>query len=293
MKGILGIKIGMTQVFTTSGKLIPITVVVAEPNVVTQIKTRKKDGYEAVQLGFLAKRDKLSNKPERGHFKKTKTLPKRFLREIRDIDIALYPLGKEIKVNLFEVGEVVDVTGTSKGKGFQGVIKRHNFKRGPMTHGSRYHRRVGSLGSVGAMRVLKGKKLPGQMGGETTTIQNLKIVAIDQDNNCLLIKGSIPGPNKSLVIIKTSVKKPKSKIEMEELVSYQVFLDDLSQEDKNNAKEVSLEFEEVKADEPIKEEIVDDLIIEDNNSATEASLEGADAKEEKPLDEEATLKAQD
>lgn len=272
MKGILGTKVGMTQVFTVSGKLIPVTVVYVEPNMVTQIKTREKDGYEAIQLGYLTKREKLSNKPELGHLKKTKTPPKRFLREIRDVDSSLYPLGKEIKIDIFETGEIVDVTGTSKGKGFQGVIKLYHQKRGPMTHGSRYHRRVGSLGSVGAMRVLKGKKLPGHMGAETVTIQNLKIVAIDLTNNCLLIKGSIPGPNKSLVIIKSSVKKPKFKVEMEELVSYHTLVDEVLTEDKKDTKEVSLEVEKSSSD---------SVVIDDKT------------KDDQPLKEEATETTQD
>jgi large subunit ribosomal protein L3 len=220
MKGILGRKLGMTQVFTKSGILIPVTVIEVEPNIVTQIKTVETDGYNAIQLGFSTKREKLSNKPELGHYKKANTTPKRFLKEIRDVDATNYQMGQEIKVDIFETGEVVDVTGTSKGKGFQGSIKRHNFSRGPMSHGSQYHRGVGSLGTMKAMRVFKGKKLPGHMGHETVTIQNLEIVSIDIDNNIILVKGNVPGPKKSLVIIKTAIKHPDVINEKEELKKY-------------------------------------------------------------------------
>jgi large subunit ribosomal protein L3 len=206
MKGILGRKIGMTQVFTKSGVLIPVTVVEVEPNVVTQIKTTENDGYEAVQLGFDTKREKLATKANIGHTKKANTTPKRFFREVRGVNVNEYSLGEEIKVDIFTEGEVVDVTGTSKGKGFQGVIKRHNQSRGPMTHGSHYHRRPGSMGTMRPMRVFKGKKLPGHMGNETVTIQNLEIVAVDLDENVILIKGNVPGAKNSFVVIKTSVK---------------------------------------------------------------------------------------
>ena len=219
MKGILGIKRGMTQVFDTNGKLTPVTVVEVGTNVVTQIKTKENDGYEAIQLGYGEKREKLSNKPELGHTKKANTTPKRFLKEIRGVDINNYQLGQEITADIFEVGEVVDVTGTSKGKGFQGVIKRHNQSRGPMGHGSHYHRAPGSMGTMRPMRVFKGKKLPGHMGEETVTIQNLVIVAVDVENGCLLIKGNIPGPKKSFAVIRTAVKKP-IKMEMTDLITY-------------------------------------------------------------------------
>lgn len=221
-KGILGRKIGMTQVFTKSGKLIPVTVVLVEPNVVTQIKTMENDGYEALQLGFDTKREKLANKPSMGHTNKAKTTPKRFLREIRGMDINAYSLGQKISVDIFTEGEVIDVTGTTKGKGFQGVIKRHNQSRGPMTHGSHYHRGPGSMGTMLPMRVFKGKNLPGHMGTLTVTIQNLEVVKIDVENDIILVKGNIPGPNKSLVIIKTSVKTPGKINETEELNSYVV-----------------------------------------------------------------------
>lgn len=207
-KGILGRKMGMTQVFTKSGKLIPVTVVSVEPNVVTQIKTTETDGYNAVQLGFDTKREKLATKASIGHTTKANTTPKRFFREINGMDVNNYTLGQVITADLFVEGEVIDVTGTSKGKGFQGVIKRHNQSRGPMSHGSHFHRHPGSMGSMRPMRVFKGKNLPGHMGVETVTIQNLEIVMVDVENNVILVKGNIPGPKKSLVIIKSSVKTP-------------------------------------------------------------------------------------
>ena len=220
MKGILGRKIGMTQVFTKSGKLIPVTVVSVEPNVVTQIKTKENDGYEAIQLGFDTKREKLATKASIGHTNKANTTPKRFFKEIRGVDVSEYSLGQEVKVDIFTEGEMVDVTGTTKGKGFQGVIKRHGQSRGPMGHGSHYHRRPGSMGTMRPMRVFKGKALPGHMGIDTVTIQNLEIVAVDVENNVILIKGNVPGANKSLVIIKTAVKNPGKINEREELISY-------------------------------------------------------------------------
>lgn len=220
MKGILGKKIGMTQVFTKEGKLIPVTVVEVEPNVVTQIKTVEKDGYEAVQLATESIRESLSNKPSMGHTNKANTTPKRFLREIRGVNVNEYTLGQTIGVDIFSEGEMVDVTGTSKGKGFQGVIKRHNQSVGPMGHGSQYHRGVGSLGTLLPMHVLKGKKMPGQMGNVQRTVQNLEIVSVDTENNVILVKGNVPGPKKSLVMIRTAVKKPNVKKEAAELVSY-------------------------------------------------------------------------
>ena len=219
-KGILGRNLGMTQVFSKDGKLIPVTVVEVEPNVVTQIKTVETEGYEAIQLGFETKREKLSNKPQMGHLSKANSAPKRFIKEIRGVDISKYELGQELTVEVFEEGEMVDVTGISKGKGFQGVIKRFNQSRGPMGHGSQYHRGVGSLGTLRPMRVFKGKKLPGHMGNVTVTMQNLEVVAIMNDENVILFKGNVPGPKKSLVIIKSAVKKPNVKKEKVELVSY-------------------------------------------------------------------------
>lgn len=220
-KGILGRKLGMTQVFSKEGKLLPVTVVEVEPNVVTQIKTTETDGYDAIQLGFDTKREKLSNKAQKGHLAKANTAPKRFLKEIRGVDISKYQLGQELNCTVFEEGEMVDVTGISKGKGFQGVIKRYNQSRGPMGHGSQYHRGVGSLGTMRPMRVFKGKKLPGHMGSVTVTMQNLEVVAVMPEENVILIKGNVPGAKKSLVIIKSAVKKPNGKKEKIDLVSYE------------------------------------------------------------------------
>jgi large subunit ribosomal protein L3 len=219
-KGILGRKLGMTQVFTKSGKLIPVTVISVEPNIVTQIKTIENDGYEAIQLGFDTKREKLATKASIGHTNKANTTPKRFFKEIRGVEINNYTLGQEISCDIFEAGEVVDVTGTTKGHGFQGVIKRHGQSRGPMGHGSHYHRRPGSMGTMRPMRVFKGKNLPGHMGVLTVTIQNLEIVAVDKENNVILVKGNVPGPKKSLVVIQTSVKTPGKVNPAEELISY-------------------------------------------------------------------------
>ena len=205
-KGILGRKVGMTQIFAENGDLIPVTVIAAAPNVVLQKKTNETDGYEAIQLGFDDKREKLSNKPEMGHAAKASTTPKRFVREIRGVDVAGYEVGQEVKVDTFAEGDIIDITGKSKGKGFQGVIKRHGYSRGPMTHGSRHHRAPGSIGSVDAQRVFKGKKMPGRMGGKTVTIQNLEIVRVDTERNLLLVKGNVPGARKSLVTVKSAIK---------------------------------------------------------------------------------------
>ncbi|MDT2813246.1 50S ribosomal protein L3 [Vagococcus carniphilus] len=209
-KGILGKKVGMTQVFTENGELIPVTVIEATPNVVLQVKTVETDGYEAVQVGFQDKREVLSNKPAKGHVAKANTAPKRFIKEFNDVELGEYEVGKEIKVDVFQAGDIVDVTGTTKGHGFQGPIKRHNQSRGPMTHGSRYHRGPGSMGAASdPSRVFKGKKLAGRMGGDRVTIQNLEIVKVDTDKNVILIKGNVPGVKKSLVEIKTAVKAAK------------------------------------------------------------------------------------
>ena len=203
-KGILGKRVGMTQIFTEAGEFIPVTVIEATPNVVLQVKTVETDGYEAVQVGFDDKREVLSNKPAKGHVAKANTAPKRFIREFKNIEGL--EVGSEITVDIFEAGDIVDVTGTSKGKGFQGVIKRHGQSRGPMAHGSRYHRRPGSMGPVAPNRVFKQKKLPGQMGGNVVTIQNLEIVKVDADRNLLLVKGNVPGSKKALVTVKTAIK---------------------------------------------------------------------------------------
>ena len=220
MKGILGRKVGMTQVFTKEGKLIPVTVVEVEPNVVMQVKTNEKNGYNAIQLGVFEKKEKNASKAEIGNAKKANTTPKRFLKEIRDYE-GTYNVGDAIGVDVFENGEVVDVTGTSKGKGFQGVIKRHNQSRGPMGHGSHYHRRPGSMGTMRPMRVLKGKKLPGHMGAETVTVQNLEVIEVNVAENYILISGNIPGAKNSLVLIKTAVKNNRKK-DAKEIIEYEV-----------------------------------------------------------------------
>ena len=253
MKGILGRKIGMTQVFGTNGKLVPVTVIEIEPNVVTQVKTKDCDGYESVQLGFDSVREKISNKAKMGHTTKANTTPKRFLKEIRGVDISNYTLGQEVKADLFEAGEIVDVTGISKGKGFQGVIKKNNQHRGPMGHGSKYHRGVGSLGTMLPKRVLKGKALPGHMGDEQTTIQNLEIIKVDMEDNCILVKGSVPGAKKSLVIIKSAVKTDK-KYDAFDLISY--------------AEETPVE-EVVSTVEPVTEDIVEETINTEESSQVE------------------------
>ncbi len=238
-KGILGRKIGMTGVWTTDGKLIPVTVVEIEPNVVMQIKTVEKDGYDAIQIGTIDKKEKNSSKPELGHSKKANTNPKRFLKEIRGVDVSNYHLGMELKGDIWTEGEMVDVTGTSKGKGFQGVIKRFNQTRGPMGHGSQYHRGVGSMGTLLPMRVIPGKKLPGHMGNETVTIQNLEIVKVDLENNVILIKGNVPGPKKSLVLIHSCVKhngKINSKVELISFVSKEI-TESVNNSENNNVVE--------------------------------------------------------
>ena len=219
MKGILGRKIGMTQVFTKDGKLIPVTVVSCEPNVVMQVKTVETDGYNAIQLGVFEKKENRATKAEIGHAQKAKTTPKRFLKEIRDAE-GNYNVGDTIGVNIFEVGEIIDVTGTSKGKGTQGVIKRHNQSRGPMGHGSHYHRGPGSMGTMLPKRVLKGKNLPGHMGVETVTIQNLEIIEANSEENYILISGNIPGAKNSLVYIRTAIKNSR-KSNPKELLTYE------------------------------------------------------------------------
>ena len=207
-KGILGKKVGMTQIFTEAGEFIPVTVIEATPNVVLQVKTMENDGYEAVQLGFDDLREVLSNRPAKGHVAKANATPKRFIREFKNVEGL--EVGAEITVDTFEAGDIVDVTGTSKGKGFQGVIKRHGQSRGPMAHGSRYHRRPGSMGGASfPSRVFKGKALPGQMGGDRITIQNLEVVQVVPEKNVILIKGNVPGAKKSLITIKSAVKAGK------------------------------------------------------------------------------------
>jgi len=210
MKGILGRKIGMTQVFAADGTAVPVTVIQAGPCVVLQKKDAENDGYEAIQIGYDDKKDKNASKPAIGHAKKANAAPKRYVRELRGVNLADYEVGQEIKVDVFSEGEFVDVTGTSKGKGFQGAIKRHGQSRGPMTHGSKYHRGPGSFAVIRTgNRIPKGKKMAGHMGNETVTLQNLEVVKVDIERNVILVKGSIPGPKNSYVDVKASIKNSK------------------------------------------------------------------------------------
>lgn len=209
-KAILATKVGMTQIFNEDGVLTPVTVLQAGPCVVTQVKTMDNDGYSAVQVGYINKREKLVNKPLKGQFDKAGVSYKRFVREFKLEDAQNYEMGQEIKADIFAAGDKIDASATSKGKGFQGAIKRHGMSRGPMTHGSKYHRHAGSNGSASdPSKVFKGKKMPGQMGNKKITIQNLEIVRVDTENNLLLVKGAVPGPKKSLVTIRESVKTVK------------------------------------------------------------------------------------
>ena len=271
MKGILGRKVGMTEVFTTDGKLIPVTVISVEPNVVTQIKTTEKDGYDAIQLGAFDKREKSSNKPEMGHAKKANTSPKRFVKEIRGLDTNSYTLGQVIEADVFQSGDTVDVTGTSKGKGFQGVIKRWNQSRGPETHGSTYHRRVGSLGTMRPMRVLKGKKLPGHMGHEQITIQNLMIVDVDLENKYILVSGNVPGAKNSFVFVREAIKGSKGNGPIE-LVSYE-----------EGAQDTNTEVVETEA--PAEEVVENEAVVEEVEN-TEEVVEEAAEETETPSEEE-------
>ncbi len=243
MKGILGLKVGMTEKFTKDGRVIPVTVISVEPNVITQIKTVENDGYNAIQLGIVDKKEKRSTKPEIGHAKKAGAAPKRFLKEIRVDDVTSYELGSALKADTFEIGEKVDVTGTSKGKGFTGVIKRHNQSRGPETHGSRYHRRPGSMGTMRPMRVLKGKKLAGHMGCETVTIQNLEIIDINLEDNYILVSGNVPGAKNSLVLIKSTVKNTK-KVDPKDLIKYETVKEEKVEENISETIEETKEIEE-------------------------------------------------
>ena len=238
MKGILGRKVGMTEVFTKEGKVIPVTVIEVEKNTVMQVKTVENDGYNAIQLGVCDKKEKNATKASMGHAKKANTNPKRFLKEIRDYE-GSYNLGDTIDASLFAAGEVVDVTGTSKGHGTQGVIKRHGQKSGPSAHGSRYHRRPGSMGTMRPMRVLPGKALPGHMGCETVTIQNLVVVEANPAENYILVSGNVPGAKQSLVLIKSAAKNER-KAENNELVSYETVVDSVANDD-TEAKEENQE----------------------------------------------------
>ena len=209
-KAILATKVGMTQIFNEDGALTPVTVLQAGPCVVTQVKTVENDGYKAVQVGFTDKREKLVSKPVKGHFDKAGVSYKRFVREFRFENTEDYSVKDEIKADIFAAGDKIDATAISKGKGFQGAIKRHNQSRGPMAHGSKFHRHAGSNGSASdPSKVFKGKKMPGHMGAKQITIQNLEIVKIDVENNLILVKGAVPGPKKSLVTLKETVKAGK------------------------------------------------------------------------------------
>lgn len=272
MKGILGRKLGMTQVFTTDGKLVPVTVVECTPNVVTQQKTVETDGYEATQVGFEDKKERNPkygngfNKPEKGHFDKANTNPKRFVREFKSEEMSAYEIGSVIKVDIFAAGDIVDVTGTSKGKGFQGAIKRHGQSRGPMAHGSRYHRRPGSMGAITANRVFKGKKLPGHMGVKRTTVQNLEVVAIDLENNLLLIKGNIPGPKKGLVMVREGIKAFNKEKNVLDLVDFSPAVEEVA--------------EEVAVEETPVEEVKEETVVEETPAEEKAEEETVEAKEE-------------
>ena len=206
-KGILATKVGMTQIFNEDGVLTPVTVLQAGPCVVTQVKTVENDGYNAVQVGFVDKREKLVSKPVKGHFDKAGVSDKRYVREFRFENTDQYSVKDEIKAEIFAAGDKIDATAISKGKGFQGAIKRHGQSRGPMAHGSKFHRHAGSNGAASdPSKVFKGKKMPGQMGNKKVTIQNLEVVKVDAENNLILVKGAVPGPKKSLVTIKETVK---------------------------------------------------------------------------------------
>ncbi|MFV0380670.1 MAG: 50S ribosomal protein L3 [Breznakia sp.] len=222
MKGILGRKIGMTQVFTEDGVLIPVTVVEATPNIVLQKKTKEVDGYEAVQLGFEDVKEQRATKASKGHAAKAKTGPKRFARELRGNEMFNYEVGDSVGVDIFEAGDMVDVSGISKGKGFMGTIVRNNAKLGPMSHGSGHHRHIGSLATGGITsrkgKIDKGTVMAGQEGGYATTNQNLEIIKVDTKANYLLVKGNVPGPKKGLVVVKTSIKEDK--VEAKTLISY-------------------------------------------------------------------------
>ncbi|OHW62420.1 50S ribosomal protein L3 [Andreesenia angusta] len=207
MKSILGKKIGMTQIFLENGDVIPVTVLEAGPVNVIQKKTEEVDGYSAIQVGYGEKAEKKVNKPLKGHFAKAGTDAKRYIREVRVADVEAYEVGQELKADIFTEGDKVDISGTSKGKGFQGSIKRHNQSRGPMAHGSKYHRGVGALSAATYPgRVMKGRNLPGHMGNENVTVQNLEVVRVDAEKNYILVKGAVPGPKGGLLTIKETVK---------------------------------------------------------------------------------------
>ncbi len=273
MKGILGRKIGMTQVFSKDGKLIPVTVVEVKPNIVMQVKTVETDGYNAIQLGVVEKKQSRANKTNIGHASKASTTPKRFLKEIRDYE-GSYNQGDKIEANLFETGEVVDVTGTTKGKGFTGTIRRFNQSRGPMTHGSRYHRGPGSLGTMLPKRVLKGKSMPGHMGDETVTIQNLEVIEANPNEEYILVSGNIPGAKNSLVLIRSAVKNNRKKNAKELMVQ--------------EIEEIVDAVEEVTEDviEETVEEVVAEEVAETENNTEEVETETTEEVTEETENEE-------
>lgn len=268
MKGLLGRKLGMTQVFTTDGTLIPVTVVEVVPNVVMQKKTIETDGYEAIQLGMEDVSTKRANKPAIGHAAKANTTPKRFIREVRGNEMFNFEVGSEVKADLFSAGDIVDVTGVSKGHGFSGTIVRNNAKLGPASHGSGHHRHIGSLATIGRNNsvINKGTMMAGQHGNFTTTNQNLEVIKVDVENNYMLIKGNVPGARRSLVEIKTTVK-PIKNVKAKELISYVV--------------EEAVVEEEVIA--PV-EEVVENTVVEEAVVAEEAPV-----VEEAPVSEEAAV----
>ena len=280
MKGILGRKIGMTEKFTKDGKVIPVTVIEVEPNVVTQIKTVETDGYNAIQLATVDKKEKHATKAEVGHAKKAGVAPKRFLKEIRVDSVEGYTLGSTLAADTFTVGEKVDVTGTSKGKGYAGPIKRHGLSRGPETHGSHYHRRPGSLGTMLPMHVLKGQKLAGHMGHETVTIQNLEIIEVSTKDNYILVSGSVPGPKNSLVLIRDAVKG--GAVEPKEIIVYEVEEEVAPVEEATTEEVVETATEEVVEETPVEETAVEttEEVVEETTEATEEV-----AAEEAPAEE--------
>ena len=271
MKGILGRKVGMTQVFTKDGKLIPVTVIACEPNTVMQVKTKETDGYDAVQLGVVDKKERRANKAELGRAKSANTTPKRFLKEIKGA--SEYKVGDIVSADIFEVGDIVDVTGTSKGKGFQGIIKRHNQSRGPMGHGSHYHRGPGSMGTMLPKRVLKGKNLPGHMGHETITIQNLEVIEANTKDNFILISGNVPGAKNSFVLIREAVKNttkksPKEVINYDEEV--ETVVDQVEEVNEVEATEtVEAPVEETAEVNETTEEVVENPVEEVTEEVTE------------------------
>jgi len=222
MKEIIGRKVGMTSVFATDGTMYPVTVIEVLPNVVLQKKTKEKDGYEALQVAIEEKKEQRVNKPLLGVFKKANVTPKYFIKEIKGDEVYNHEVGDSVTVDIFQAGEIVDVTGISKGHGYSGIIKKYGKHIGPKGHGSGYHRQIGSLATNGRCnnRVHPGKKMSGHYGNVQRTISNLLVVSVDAAKNCILIKGSVPGPKKSVVKIKTSVKKPTTKVSVKELVNY-------------------------------------------------------------------------